>query len=218
MAEQVSHNVVDNILSASASAPADVAANTTTTEPASNGNHNVITTSDIPTTESFINDATNTDDAATTTNGSIPNEHLGSSAELNGTHDAASQVGSQEDGGSVDPSVTSDTEGRRGDGSDPKKEGGHHVRANSVKKPTSFSKVSVTKSFLAKSASPAPAVAASTGAKPSPLATPVQPVALRPRLVAKTASSQQGIQRPRVGSESAGVPDASKVWNKNRRK
>ncbi|KAK3678192.1 hypothetical protein LTR78_002288 [Recurvomyces mirabilis] len=215
MAEQVSHNVVDNTPSASASAPADVAADQTTTELAGNGNNATTTTSDIPTTEPFI-DAKNANDAAITTNGSIQNEHIDSSAELNGTHDAASQVGSQEDAGSVDPSVTSDTEGRRGDGSDLKKEGGHHVRANSVKKPISFSKVSVTKSFLAKSASPAPPAAASTGAKPSPLAAPVQPAALRPRLVAKTAGSQQGMTRPRVGSESAGVPDASKVWNKNR--
>ena len=39
----------------------------------------------------------------------------------------------------------------------------HHVRSNSVKKPTSFKAVSVTKNFLAKAGAPAPPVAKING-------------------------------------------------------
>ena len=122
-----------------------------------------------------------------------------------------------EDGG---PSVTSDTEGSKvdADGSEQKKDGAHHARTNSVKKPTTYSKVSATKNFLAKSSSPIPAPGAKLGEKPSPLTATVQPLAAaKPRLIAKTASTLQSVQRPRPGSEGTGAPDASKVWNKNRR-
>jgi hypothetical protein len=50
--------------------------------------------------------------------------------------------------------VNSDSEISKGD----LKDGHLHVRANSVKKTNTFSRVSVSKNFLAKSASAAPAV------------------------------------------------------------
>lgn len=141
---------------------------------------------------------------------------------VNGIHDTTSPGdGPADDGsmreGSVDVSVNSDTEGSRGDASDLKKDEKHHVRTNSVKKPTTFSKVSVTKNFLAKSATTAPPVV-KPGDKPSPAGTPPQPSAAKPRLIAKTGTTLRDVQRPRLGSETSSGPDASKVWNKNRRK
>lgn len=56
---------------------------------------------------------------------------------------------------SIDASVHSDTDNSRADAGE-KKEGNHHVRTNSVKKPTTFSKVTTTKNFLNKIAPSAP--------------------------------------------------------------
>lgn len=117
--------------------------------------------------------------------------------------------------GSVDVSVNSDAEGSRGDPNDLKNDDEkHHNRTNSVKKPTTFSKVSVTKNYLAKSA-PVAQSSAKVGDKPSPVGTPPALSVARPRLIAKTGASIQ--QKVRLGSESASGPDASKVWNKNQR-
>ncbi|KAF2859883.1 hypothetical protein K470DRAFT_271163 [Piedraia hortae CBS 480.64] len=90
-------------------------------------------------------------------------------------------------------------------------------RTNTAKKPTTFSKVAVTKNFLAKTASPAP-VAASVGDKPSPLASAAQPAlsAAKPRLVAKIGALQNS-QKARAGPESK-KPEPSNVWNRNKRK
>lgn len=57
---------------------------------------------------------------------------------------------------SADPSVTSDTETNRAEALEQSKDGNRHVRTTSVKKPTTFSKVSVSKNFLAKTATAAP--------------------------------------------------------------
>ncbi|KAK0828446.1 hypothetical protein LTR73_004755 [Friedmanniomyces endolithicus] len=201
MAEQVDQNVVIDPLLASASAPADVAANPITTTTADDGN-----------------DAIHQKESATET----PVDNVASyamesnEAELINVVETASGGSVAEDSG---PAVTSDTEGSKADaeGSEQKKDGAHHARTNSVKKPTTFSKVSATKNFLAKSSSPLPASGAKLGEKPSPLTAAVQaPAAAKPRLTAKTASTLQSVQRPRPGSDGAGAPDASKVWNKNR--
>lgn len=81
---------------------------------------------------------------------------------LNGVTDIGSLGSAIEDGGSQDVSaVNSDTELGKGEPTE-SKDGHLHVRTNSVKKPATFSKVSSSKNFLAKSASPAP-VAAKTG-------------------------------------------------------
>ncbi|KAK1063348.1 hypothetical protein LTR12_007405 [Friedmanniomyces endolithicus] len=202
MAEQVDQNVVIDPLLASASAPADVAANPITTATADDGNdtiHQKESASEIP-VDIGPSDAANLNEAEL----------------INGVETASGGGSVAEDGG---PSVTSDTEGSKADadGSEQKKDGAHHARTNSVKKPTTFSKVSATKNFLAKSSSPIPAPGAKLGEKPSPLTATVQPLAAaKPRLIAKTASTLQSVQRPRPGSEGTGAPDASKVWNKNR--
>lgn len=225
MAEKTSHDVVNETGSASAPAPADVAANQPTIASVADGTNTThIDNSSIDAALAMDSDAVTQSqevnekaaDANNTAQLTIPD---GEGKELaNSTLDTASQSGSQVGDVSLELSTASDTEGTRSDAPGPRSTENHHIRTNSVKKPATFSKVSVTKNFLAKAASPSPTVAASKpGDKPSPLNAPSQPAAARPRLVAKTASSLQSMQRPRVG-ESAGAPDASKVWNKNRRK
>lgn len=64
---------------------------------------------------------------------------------------------------SVDISIYSDTDNSKADNAE-KKEGTNHVRTNSVKKPTTFSRVTATKSFMSKVAPAAP-VAPKVGEK-----------------------------------------------------
>ncbi|TID26009.1 hypothetical protein E2P81_ATG03786 [Venturia nashicola] len=95
-----------------------------------------------------------------------------------------------------------------------------HVRSGSVKKPTSFKSVSVTKNFLAKAATAQPIVRPGEKGStitngPAPTLTTV--ATAKPRLVAKLGTGGNGL---RAGGPSklngASGPDASKVWNKNR--
>ena len=147
-------------------------------------------------------------------------DQFGQPYSVNGLHYVASQGEGVADDGSIpdilaDHSVHSDTDGSRADAGEQKMEGNHHTRTNSVKKPTTFSKVSVTKQFMAKTATVAPQ-AAKAGEKPSPVSAAIQLTA-KPRLVAKTGSSLQTIQKARSSADSPSGPDASRVWNKNRR-
>ena len=99
-----------------------------------------------------------------------------------------------------------------------------HIRSASVKKPASFKPVSVNKTFLAaKGASSA--APSKLGDKPVTGTTMAQTastlVAPRPRLVAKTGSGLRD-STPRTssagnGGKAGAAPDASAVWNKNRR-
>lgn len=103
-------------------------------------------------------------------------------------------------------------------------EKGHGRTASTVKKPTSFKPVSVNKKFLA-TKGPAPAALLKAG-DAVPGTTTAQPGAsasatLRPRLVAKTGNSLRD-SAPRTsasanGGKAGAAPDASAVWNKNRR-
>ena len=115
----------------------------------------------------------------------------------------------------------------------------HHVRSNSVKKPATFKAVSVTKNFLAKAGTPAASAAKTNGdngntvffksrgwklivkAPNSATAGNPLPPALRPRLVAKTASGNK-VSTPKpshFGSKhGASGPDPMQVWNRNRGK
>jgi hypothetical protein len=86
-----------------------------------------------------------------------------------------------------------------------------------MKKPVSFKSVSVTKSFLAKSATPIPSTRPGEKA-----ATPGQTNAMlqqtaKPRLVAKSGTGLGNMPRSSL-AKTNGVgsgPDATKVWNKN---
>ncbi|KAK5132404.1 hypothetical protein LTR08_009087 [Meristemomyces frigidus] len=228
MAEQVSHHVVTPSESAGASAPAGVASNPTDTDAAAQGTATTMRASGLADPKS--------DEAPVVDSGAVAEPSAGEDAagvaggeagagEAEVGVDEAKEVAGEGlvalSNGTNDPALgegsqNSDTEGSRGDGTEQKQEGSHHVRTNSAKKPTTFSRVSVTKNFMAKTASPAP-TAAVIGSKPSLLnATPQLAAAIaKPRLVAKTGALKT-LQKPRTGSESASGPDASKVWNKNR--
>jgi hypothetical protein len=102
---------------------------------------------------------------------------------------------------------------------------GHARTASTVKKPASFKPVSVNKTFLA-AKGVAPAAPSKLGEKPAAGATAAQigqttPAPNRPRLVAKTGSGLRD-SSPRSSTPANGgkpsTPDASAVWNKNRRK
>jgi hypothetical protein len=115
-----------------------------------------------------------------------------------------------------------------------RKESAGHARSNSVKKPTTFKAVSVTKSFLAKVVTgtqvarpgekgwqTAPTMdrvdraAATPSPGPGALASAQ---AAKPRLVAKSTLGGLGLRSGASGNGgSPAGPDASKVWNKNRR-
>ncbi|GAM85043.1 hypothetical protein ANO11243_030460 [Dothideomycetidae sp. 11243] len=104
----------------------------------------------------------------------------------------------------------SDTDTSRADTNEQKE--GSGIR--SAKKPALFKAVSVTRSFLAKTAS------ASVGAKVDAkqalanLAQGPSPALARPRLVAKSGSGLRDSPRPRSGADSPA--DGTTVWNKNR--
>jgi len=189
MAEQVSHNVVNVSESASGSSPlVDVVANHNSTAASEGGNSPApftteaasankpqdrsSTTSNTPDGREFNGGHAATEPSAgdaVAKPDNVPAISPPSDADhglptTNGVHDAASQGSVIEDGGSQDVSaVNSDTEMSKGEALE-MKDGHLHVRTNSVKKPATFSKISVTKNFLAKSASTAP-VAAKTGEK-----------------------------------------------------
>ena len=255
MAEQVSHNVVNVPESASGSSPlVDVVANHNSTAASEGGNNPASFTTETigankpqerPSNNSNIPEGREVDVGHAATEPSagdavakpdnVPSISPPSDADqgphtTNGVHYAASTGSVIEDGGSQDVSaVNSDTETSKGEALE-MKDGHLHVRTNSVKKPATFSKISVTKNFLAKSASTAP-VAAKTGEKGtvvshdlqgmtnSLVASPVNPVAppaTKPRLIAKSGASLRELQKARQNAESPSGPDASKVWNKNR--
>lgn len=234
--------MVNDPQSAGSSLPVDVAVNQTTPAPAGNGPTDQ-PLADAKTTNDLANDANAalssnahaTDTAAGPSAGSAAGDHAevpaivteaekgneGQAQLVNGVHDVtpagdavADDVSIQ---GSADVSIQSDTEGSKGDAQELKLDDKHHTRTNSVKKPATFSKVSVTKNFMAKSASPVP-TATKLGDKPSPVGTP--PTALsaaKPRLIAKSGTTLGHVQKAKIGADGASGPDASKVWNKNRR-
>lgn len=243
MAEQVSHNVVDNPESMSASALIDVDASKVEPVSAANGADQITYTKtdttqiqDAPASEHDRTNKRETQSTLSVAEPSAGGATDGVAAALTDLADSASGEKSfpdsihtdpnlQElpdgivddvtaDERSVDLSLNSDTEGSRGDASE--KKDGQHTRTSSVKKPTTFSKVSVTKNFLAKSAT-ATGPVVKLGDKPSPSGTPLQAM-VRPRLIAKTGASLRDVQKIRQGTEPASGPDASKVWNKNQRK
>ncbi|PQE16310.1 hypothetical protein CJF32_00006199 [Rutstroemia sp. NJR-2017a WRK4] len=128
----------------------------------------------------------------------------------------------------VSVSGGSDTEATKAEASKNGDDKGGHLRSTStVKRPTSFKAVSVNKTFLASKASTA-AAPSKLGEK-GPAASTSTPATLsasssaqKPRLVAKSGSGLRD-STPRAanaanGGKPGGAPDASAVWNKNRRK
>lgn len=114
----------------------------------------------------------------------------------------------------ADASGGSDTDISRPGSVDQSKRDGTHVRTSSAAKKQPFKSVSVTKSFLAKT------VPSASAARPGDKATPAAPLkassvlSAKPRLVAKSGTSNTPRTLGQANGAGAG-PDASKVWNKN---
>jgi hypothetical protein len=126
----------------------------------------------------------------------------------------------------VSVSGGSDTEASKAETSKTAADGKGHVRtASTVKKLASFKPVSVNKTFLAAKGA-TPTVPSKLGDKGAAGATTTQTgpstsTAPRPRLVAKSGSGLRD-STPRTsttanGGKGGAAPDASAVWNKNRR-
>ncbi|KAL9052954.1 MAG: hypothetical protein Q9162_005071 [Coniocarpon cinnabarinum] len=157
--------------------------------------------------------------------------HLEPSAANDGTTSFASQLSNQQNGmlhpeyavtnGNIPLSAYSDpspsaTEAAELEWRRPSLD--RNDRSNLFKKPTSFKTVSVTKNFLAKSSSGL-ASPNKTGvdkvSSPSPVPS-ANASAAKPRLIAK---SVRDARSPALaGPGAAAAPDASKVWNRNKRK
>ncbi|KAF1816825.1 hypothetical protein P152DRAFT_445007 [Eremomyces bilateralis CBS 781.70] len=205
MAEQTTHDVLKEAKSVGEALPIDESATPTTTSDASNGKENLNPSihggDDNPSLGS--DGAQNANSAASVPDSGIVVDGPPGS-EVQTPDGTVRQV-------VVDVSGGSDTDTSRGD---PSKSGEpHHVRSGSMKKPAAFKSVSVTKNFLAKTATAtAPARIGEKGTSPAPNST-LQ--AAKPRLVAKSGSGLTGLSRVGKLNGVAAGPDASKVWNKN---
>jgi hypothetical protein len=182
MAEQIGHNVVINSESTSGSPHVDVAV-TKTSAPAASGSISNNVDSTISKSSTQFGETTTSDagkpsagDDAYAGRLEPPNSQQlagGDNAvqgRTNEIHDDASQgEGIADDRStadvSIDASANSDTDTSRADVQE-RKDASNHNRTNSMKKPATFSKVSVTRNFLAKTVTtPAGATAAKSGEK-----------------------------------------------------
>ncbi|KAI9667981.1 MAG: hypothetical protein M1821_000801 [Bathelium mastoideum] len=243
MAQQISHDVVDQSQSMGDSSLVDVNANQTISNIAGNGK----TTSDAqyPNSNEPLRSQTNAapadslraSSAEPLTNGTIsheaPNSDLTEAIASNPVDmskpaepdsstlgDTGEPLGIDEtavQAQAVDASGGSDTDTSKAESIEQRDQStSGHVRSNSVKKPISFKTVSVTKNFLAKSAVVGHAAKAA-GDKTS------QGGALnesrqqtpRPRLVAKSGGGLRD-SLPKTNKTNGKGPDPAQVWNKNR--
>ncbi|KAF2226955.1 hypothetical protein BDZ85DRAFT_190200, partial [Elsinoe ampelina] len=229
MASSDTQNVVVNSQSVDASS-IDAHDKTSNTASAVNG------TSEI--SAPAVQEPPNTDTADLNANSTLANGKLSNpsqSSDLldahvngNGQHadhlsvaDTASVQGSvpdfdSRDAGSVGDAAISDTDSR-GDAGEQGKDTNGNIKSGAVKKPTTFKAVSVTKNFLAKTATSTPSVKVGEKRKEifvtAPAVSSPQTMA-RPRLVAKSGSGLRDSPRPRPGAE--GPSEGNTVWNKNR--
>lgn len=236
MASLSTQNVVNSTQSIGDESPVDVHANQISTASAGNGS----TPSLIDTSNPHLA-APQQEIAHNETDNSPPHLIDGIISSLD--HEDASAIQESVEGGDtdlfgddggaldshLDPSVESDTDLSRADSTEQGKDA-QGLRANSVKKLASFKPVSVTKSFLAKTAilpltakpgekgEVGPFVLRQGGidvvvtGSASVVAQPI----LKPRLVAKSGSGLRDIPRARTGGDAA--IDGATVWNKNRRR
>ena len=220
MADQTTHHVVNSDRSTAEQSSVDVYAKPSPSAPAAPGNNFVSNPSDS---------ADSAPDALSTSQSSPPSHHVSSeqtpghavaSADqrVNGVPylsvDPAPQDSSAVDDGIAGDNIGSDTDTSRAGSVDQSKDENRLLPSNSNKKPASFRPVSVTKTFLAKTAGTAPPTTTKVGSR-SPVASTVQPVA-KPRLVAKSGSGLRDIPRVR-SDQGAAAPDGRMVWNKNQR-
>jgi len=149
---------------------------------------------------------------------------------INGVHDTEDRrqdaENTESNAASAEVSVSggSDTEASKAGNNQSTADDKGHLRTDSkVKKFASFKSVSVNKTFLA-AKTPGTATPSKLGEKISltSTTTPAGPnsTTLRPRLVAKTGSGlRDATSKSALGVNGVkpGAPDASAVWNKNRR-
>ncbi|KAF2838820.1 hypothetical protein M501DRAFT_1016906 [Patellaria atrata CBS 101060] len=244
MAEQITHDVVNEALSMGDSSPIDATATTpndfsagvgqaapNTLQSTSNlSKDDPIDLTNVETTNAenveaqasarkrnIDAESAPVDDATLLPDGTFDTTSKNSMVDGDGVEQLAVDGGSGQQS-FADGSAGSDSDTSKGDTVDSAKENSvHHTRSNSVKKPTSFKSVSVTKNFLAKAATTTPVTRpGDKGVTPGQLSVSAQ-LSAKPRLVAKSGS---GSTVPRAGlsklNGGSGGPDASKVWNKNR--
>ncbi|GAB7355974.1 hypothetical protein MBLNU459_g6605t1 [Dothideomycetes sp. NU459] len=222
MADQSSHNVVNNDRSMGEHSPIDVHANNDQISSAAAGNNSVPALSQRLTAAQgtappvlkpgYSAGQPESNNILTAPDGNVSNAEDADSrsqASRNGT--PAPALNGERDGiisgdeGATTDNVGSDTDSRA-DSVDQGKV------PSSLKKPASFKPVSVTKAFLAKTATTAVPVATKVGDK-NPATASLQPMA-KPRLVAKSGSGLRDIPRIRPG-DGTSAPDGRTVWNKN---
>ncbi|CAI6332545.1 unnamed protein product [Periconia digitata] len=194
MAEQITQDVVKEAQSAGNALPVDVNASTTNTT-AGNG-----PAATDPSTLDSQRDNNPPETNETT-------ERLANGDNSDSFTPESQQVGAYASG-------SSDTDISRPGSVDQAQQASGHLRTNSIKKPTSFKSVSVTKNFLAKSAVSAPATRSGDKATPPGQPSSSALSSAKPRLVAKSGSGNV----PRAVGQMNGAgsgPDGSKVWNKN---
>lgn len=230
MAEQVTNDVVKEAQSVGRPAPIDEPASTTNSsavngeQPSGPANTNS-KSSDTSASTNATTEPASTAGAQASANGhglaaSAPNDAKQSAPVAKDRSEALQNgdVGEQSGAESVlvngDAVSGSDTDISRPGSVDPSKQETGHVRTSSTKKPAAFKSVSVTKSFLAKSAASTPS--ASPGLKAAPAVQPPTSSMLtaKPRLVAKSGAANTPRSLGNMNGTGAG-PDASKVWNKN---
>ncbi|KAF9635316.1 hypothetical protein BFW01_g6211 [Lasiodiplodia theobromae] len=228
MAEQITHDVVNEAQSMGGPSPIDVNATTTNESSAGAAPDTNSSNQDQPATSST--NATSSSAPPPTTNPSEPSDAAKASPIPDGSQrqpatDAVSETPKEPTANGTasplpsldDPSGTqsaADTSG--GSDTDTSRAGKDGTRST-VKKPTSFKSVSVTKHFLAKTAVSTPAKVGEK-APISQTSVPAQPTA-KPRLVAKSGSGVgSALGRSSLSKlNGAGTgPDPNMVWNKNR--
>ncbi|KAJ4990339.1 hypothetical protein SVAN01_04221 [Stagonosporopsis vannaccii] len=230
MAEQITNDVVKEAQSVGRPAPIDDNASTTNSS-AANGEQpsGPATTnsklSEVPASTNATTDAASAAGAQALANGDKPaatasNDVKQPTPATKDTGEAVQNGDAGEQSGAESLPVNSeavsgsDTDISRPGSVDPSKQDTGHLRASSTKKPAAFKSVSVTKSFLAKSAASTPS--ASPGLKAAPAVQPPTSSMLtaKPRLVAKSGTANAPRTLGNMNGAGSG-PDASKVWNKN---
>ncbi|KAH9874429.1 hypothetical protein IAQ61_003618 [Plenodomus lingam] len=234
MAEQVANDVVKEAQSVGRSAPIDDSASTTST-PAVNGElPSAPTTSkhDSPQQSSAAANANKPEassaDGARMTGKQGQDTLAKNQNQEQDSHDAAPPVKAvplvngdssdhlaSESLAVADASGGSDTDiSRPGSVDQSKREPGHVRSSSTVKKPSTFKSVSVTKNFLAKSVVSAPTARPGDKVAPAAQTSTSSVLTPKPRLVAKLGTSNTPRTPGKVNGAASG-PDASKVWNKN---
>ncbi|KAJ5030067.1 hypothetical protein PSV09DRAFT_2379419 [Bipolaris maydis] len=231
MAEQVANDVVKEAQSVGRSAPIDESASTTN-DPAVNGDppSGTATTKPTPSEAPSTKPAANGIDTASAGSVHVSQKTQGQATawQADNKQSGTSQhetrqphlaVGSSElsvsDSQAVaDASGGSDTDISRPGSVDQSKRDGSHVRTSSAAKKQPFKSVSVTKSFLAKTVTSTPAARPGDKATPTASLKTSNVLSAKPRLVAKSGTSNTPRTLGQANGAGAG-PDASKVWNKN---